>query len=43
MINWLLEHKFESHLVAFTLMLFASIGLYFSVDVYRSVSIYGFI
>jgi hypothetical protein len=32
MIKWLHQHKFESHLLAFALMVLTSIGLYTTVD-----------
>ena len=31
MIRWLRDHKFESHLAAFLLMILSSIGLYLAV------------
>jgi len=32
MITFLKEHKFQTHLIAFTLMVLASIGLYFAAN-----------
>lgn len=32
MIKWLRQHKFESHLLAFALMVLTSIGLYATVN-----------
>ena len=32
MIQWIKAHKFESHLIAFTLMILSSIGLYLAVE-----------
>ena len=32
MIYWLHKHKFEAHLTSFTLMMLASIGLYFATN-----------
>ncbi len=31
--NWIREHKFESHLTAFLLMVIPSIGLYFTTQI----------
>ena len=28
--NWLREHKFEAHLLAFSLMILPAVGLYFA-------------
>ncbi len=32
MMNWLRTHKFETHLTAFALMIFTSIGLYITAN-----------
>ncbi len=32
LVTWLRNHKFESHLTAFLLMVFPSVGLYFTLQ-----------
>ena len=36
MTNWLRKHKFEAHLISFTLMILTSIGLYLSLNTGRT-------
>lgn len=41
MINWIKNHKFETHLTAFLLMVIPSVGLYFAANAGVTALIWG--